>query len=222
MAMNRRATVVVGVDGSAGSRPALRFALEDAARRGAVLRAVRVFPPVEFWVREWDVSPERMNAEIQADLQEQTRKMIDEVAGQRNALAAVPAEVRVLSGRTAPVLLEQSSGADLLVVGNRGHGEAVSVLLGSVGLKSSCTPRAPSPSSAGPPGSGRPSGRPPWPTGPPTPPRHRCTDAAAALDAVRLARQAACIPPATSSHRSPAGAPTSVSQRPRGAPGGPR
>jgi hypothetical protein len=33
MAMNERATVVVGVDGSAGSRTALRFALEDAARR---------------------------------------------------------------------------------------------------------------------------------------------------------------------------------------------
>lgn len=135
MAMNGRATVVVGVDGSAGSRTALRFALEDAARRGAVLRAVRVFPPVEYWVGEWGVSPERVTAEIQADLQEQTRKMIDEVVGQRSALAAVPVEVRVLSGRTAPVLLEQSRGADLLVVGNRGHGEAVSMLLGSVGLK---------------------------------------------------------------------------------------
>lgn len=52
----------------------------------------------------------------------------------RSALAAVPVEVRVLSGRTVPVLLEQSRRADLLVVRNRGHGEAVSMLLGSVGL----------------------------------------------------------------------------------------
>src|SRR3712207_9447006 len=37
--------VVVGVDGSAGGRGALRFALEDAARRGVPLGAVLAPPP---------------------------------------------------------------------------------------------------------------------------------------------------------------------------------
>ncbi len=39
---------------------------------------------------------------------------------------------KVVEGRPAPVLIEASEGADLLVVGNRGHSELVGMLLGSV------------------------------------------------------------------------------------------
>jgi nucleotide-binding universal stress UspA family protein len=37
-----------------------------------------------------------------------------------------------VSGHPAPILVEASKGADLLVVGSRGHGEFVGMLLGSV------------------------------------------------------------------------------------------
>jgi nucleotide-binding universal stress UspA family protein len=40
--------VVVGVDGSPGSRVALEYAVEDAARRGARLRVVAAVPPPEY------------------------------------------------------------------------------------------------------------------------------------------------------------------------------
>jgi nucleotide-binding universal stress UspA family protein len=38
--MTRQATIVVGVDGSACSRSALEFALEEAARRAATVRVL--------------------------------------------------------------------------------------------------------------------------------------------------------------------------------------
>jgi nucleotide-binding universal stress UspA family protein len=41
-------------------------------------------------------------------------------------------ESRVVEGHPSPVLIEASRGADLLVVGSRGHGEFVGMLLGSV------------------------------------------------------------------------------------------
>ena len=37
-----------------------------------------------------------------------------------------------MSGHPAPILVEASKGADLLVVGSRGHGEFVGMLIGSV------------------------------------------------------------------------------------------
>ena len=40
--MDQRSRVVVGVDGSAGARTALEFALQEAARRDAVLDVVSV------------------------------------------------------------------------------------------------------------------------------------------------------------------------------------
>ena len=45
---------------------------------------------------------------------------------------AVEVEIRVINGHPAPVLVEASKGADLLVVGSRGHGEFVGMLIGSV------------------------------------------------------------------------------------------
>ena len=40
---------------------------------------------------------------------------------------------KVVEGNAARVLLDASAGADLLVVGSRGHGGFVEALLGSVG-----------------------------------------------------------------------------------------
>ncbi len=39
---------------------------------------------------------------------------------------------RVLRGHPAPLLVEESKGADVLVVGSRGHGEFVGMVIGSV------------------------------------------------------------------------------------------
>jgi nucleotide-binding universal stress UspA family protein len=44
----------------------------------------------------------------------------------------VEVERRVVEGRPAAVLVDESQGADLLVVGSRGHGGFTGLLLGSV------------------------------------------------------------------------------------------
>jgi len=44
----------------------------------------------------------------------------------------VEIERRVVEGRPAAVLVDESQGADLLVVGSRGHGGFAGLLLGSV------------------------------------------------------------------------------------------
>ncbi len=46
-----------------------------------------------------------------------------------------PVTVRATAGGPAHALLKAAVGADLLVVGSRGHGGFSSMLLGSVGLK---------------------------------------------------------------------------------------
>jgi nucleotide-binding universal stress UspA family protein len=133
--MDERATVVVGVDGSAESRAALQFAVVEAARRGGGVRAVRVFVPVEYWAGEWGVSAREVTAEIEADLLRQMRAEVDAVRASRPGLTPVPVEVRALPGSPPQVLVEQSRTADLLVVGHRGHGPLASVMLGSVALR---------------------------------------------------------------------------------------
>jgi nucleotide-binding universal stress UspA family protein len=133
--MGGRATVIVGVDGSAESGAALLYALEDAVRRGGVVRVVAVFPSLEYWAGAWGVSPQRVTAELEADLREQARTMVDAVVTGRTALAAVPVEVHAIPGCAAQVLVEQSRAADLLVVGHRGHGALATVLPGSVALR---------------------------------------------------------------------------------------
>ena len=50
---------------------------------------------------------------------------------------------RVVEGQAGPVLAEAAEGADLLVVGNRGHGGLAEALLGSVGQY--CVRHAPCP-----------------------------------------------------------------------------
>ena len=53
------------------------------------------------------------------------------------ALAAHPGvtvDRRVVNGHPARVLVDASKDADLLVIGSRGHGEFVGMLIGSVGI----------------------------------------------------------------------------------------
>jgi nucleotide-binding universal stress UspA family protein len=50
----------------------------------------------------------------------------------RAARPGLGIEARVVRGHPAPILVEASKGADLLVVGSRGHGEFAGMVIGSV------------------------------------------------------------------------------------------
>jgi nucleotide-binding universal stress UspA family protein len=118
--------IVVGVDGSVPSNAALAWAVTQARLTGSELEAVTAwdFPATYgFAVPVTDV-----------DLADLATEVSD------NALAGVAASAGQLKitrtirqGNAAQVLIEESAGANLLVIGSRGHGGFVEALLGSVG-----------------------------------------------------------------------------------------
>ncbi len=124
------ATIVVGVDGSRSAQEALHVAFDEARLRGAVLRAVMA----------WDVSTMAYGG------MSGFGPNIDPTAVEEGARAALDSAVDALSeqatgvevervmrmGQPAQVLVEEARGADLLVVGSRGRGGFVGLLLGSV------------------------------------------------------------------------------------------
>ena len=123
--------IVVGVDGSPSSRAALRWAVRQAALTGGTVDAVTAWQvPMVLRTSTW--AP--IYVDEMSSLEEDARKTLDAVVSDE----VEPADrhrvtARVVNGRPAEVLLEAAAGADLLVVGSRGHGSLAEALLGSVG-----------------------------------------------------------------------------------------
>jgi nucleotide-binding universal stress UspA family protein len=118
--------VVVGLDGSQASLDALAWAARQADLTGARLEVLAAWEwPTSFgWAVPLpnDFDPE---GEVQSTLD-------DAVGTVRAAYPALTVDAHVVRGRPQPILIEASKGADLLVVGSRGHGEFVGMLIGSV------------------------------------------------------------------------------------------
>ena len=123
------ATIVVGVDGSSGARAALRFAVREARLRGAAVRAVTAWR-VPAIVYGGGYAP----AIDPTMLEENASTALEEAIAALGAQASgVEIERVIRVGQPAQVLVEAAAGADLLVVGSRGHGGFAGLLLGSVG-----------------------------------------------------------------------------------------
>jgi nucleotide-binding universal stress UspA family protein len=127
--------VVVGVDGSQPSRHALQWAQFMARTLNAAIDAVAVWDipaamaaMAEAWVDDRD--PEKETA---ANL----HTTLEEVLGSQ---PLVPVREIVRRGSAARELVQASQGAQLLVVGSRGHGGFTGLLLGSV--SSACAEHA--------------------------------------------------------------------------------
>ena len=125
--------IVVGVDCSAGSRAALLFALADAARRGVRVEAVSAYRPPDYWLDFYAVGTGTADTVRESAL-ERVRTFVGEVLS--TAPAPAP-DVRVHAGMGTPadVLMRRAHGADLLVVGSRGHGGFGAMLLGSTSMQ---------------------------------------------------------------------------------------
>lgn len=122
-------TVLVGVDGSRGSRKALTWAAAEAAEHGADLVVLNVWEPVLLPpVGSGSVPPDDV-PDLSQRAADDLVKIIKEELGDDPPVVAQP---RVKEGRPAEVLIEQSAAADLLVVGTRGHGGFAGLVLGSV------------------------------------------------------------------------------------------
>jgi nucleotide-binding universal stress UspA family protein len=124
--------VVVGVDGSAESVEALRWAATYAAATGATINAVLSWHyPAAAGVAPAGIAPKPISDEVRASMQEALDKALTDVFG-----AASPQNVhaKITYGHPAVVLVDESHDADLLVVGNRGHGAFTGMLTGSVSM----------------------------------------------------------------------------------------
>ncbi|MBW0113870.1 universal stress protein [Pseudonocardia abyssalis] len=129
-------TVVVGVDGSPGSRAALEHALQDAARRGSRLRVVAAARLPEYWATAYGMIAPPPVSEVVEQVRVAAQELTTGVTAAHPDLAArVPITVEARAGSAAEVLIDASEGVDLLVVGHRGHGALSSAMLGSVGLQ---------------------------------------------------------------------------------------
>jgi nucleotide-binding universal stress UspA family protein len=121
--------IVVGVDGSAGSRKALEWAYAEAELRSATLEAVTVWQfPVTTTLPAFGVMP------TPDDLSQEARRSLLAILAEEGIAADGPVDVStiVAEGTAAHALLDAAKDADLLVVGSRGHGGFTGLLLGSV------------------------------------------------------------------------------------------
>jgi nucleotide-binding universal stress UspA family protein len=130
--------IVVGVDGSAPSKAALRWAAEEAKLRGARVEAVHVWtyiPPGALSdptlatlpgagidpIQSLDVVRDGAEAELEATLADAFPEGTPEVV-----------EPRLVDGDPSLALEDASKSADLLVVGHKGRSRIAAALLGSV------------------------------------------------------------------------------------------
>lgn len=118
--------IVVGVDGSPSSMKALRWAIGQAKLTGAEVEAVIAWS----YPSSYGLAPFSEGA---ADFEGDAGKLLIEALAQVSGIAPdVVVEPLVVQGHAADVLVRTAEGADLLVVGSRGHGGFAGMLLGSV------------------------------------------------------------------------------------------
>lgn len=117
--------IVVGVDGSAESKAALSWAINQACLTRSRLVALTAWdsPPIY----GWEAAPTRQN--LNTDAARGLAEVIDEITEGRQP---VEIEREVANGHPAKALLATAAEGDLLVLGNRGRGAFAAALLGSV------------------------------------------------------------------------------------------
>jgi nucleotide-binding universal stress UspA family protein len=124
--------VVVGVDGSAESVAALRWAARYATASGARVRALLAWhypgavggPPIE-------KAPNAVHNQTEAQMHQTLDAAI---AKAYEGQEAAGVEKGTSYGHPAQALIEASREADLLVVGKQGHGAFTGMLVGSVSI----------------------------------------------------------------------------------------
>jgi nucleotide-binding universal stress UspA family protein len=128
MASSHDFVVVVGVDGSDDSRAAAEVALREAVVHGGRLVVVHAWgmPPLA-------AGPELLNANVFEEVESGAKEVLaTEIGHLRDMGEGAPVEGHLAYGSAIPVLLEAAGGASLVVVGSRGAGRVMGLILGSV------------------------------------------------------------------------------------------
>ncbi len=131
----RERKIVVGVDGSDCGLQALEWAMHEARSRDAIVQIVHAwtYPATTGFVP----IPGNLFAEGATTILEQAMRQAVEI----------DPDVRIKGDTVQDVparaLIEHSEGADMLVVGSRGHGGFAGLLLGSVSQQCAAHARCP-------------------------------------------------------------------------------
>jgi nucleotide-binding universal stress UspA family protein len=133
--------IVAGVDGSPSSLDALAWAVRQAGLTGGTVRAVMAWQyPAAITGYGWAPVAVVEPGEYEENAQ---KALAEAVAAVDTAGHDVAISTWVQQGNPAQVLIDAAAGADLLVVGSRGHGGFTEMLLGSVSMH--CVHHAPCP-----------------------------------------------------------------------------
>jgi nucleotide-binding universal stress UspA family protein len=119
--------VVVGVDGSDNAAVAYRWAYDEAGRRGAHLKAVYAWQEPMGGGESFGLVVD--DAALEEAAVDTVEKVVTTASGDASPITVERVAAR---GRAAPVLIEESASAALVVVGHRGHRRWGRVALGSV------------------------------------------------------------------------------------------
>ena len=124
--------IVIATDGSPSAAEAVDVGLELAREESAEVTFVHVLPPDEWEYGTRGTALRPIEHPVLIDERE-TALADAAVAAER---AGVPFDRVLVAGDTVDVILDaaEQAGADLIVVGSRGHGPARSALLGSTSL----------------------------------------------------------------------------------------
>lgn len=117
--------ILVGIDGSEGSKDALRWAIEEAKAHNATIEALFAWSYLDQSAFGGEFQP----GYSQDDAREQLNKIILEVVGES---PEVTIEQTAICELPARALIDAASRADHVVVGARGLGGFKELLLGSV------------------------------------------------------------------------------------------
>jgi nucleotide-binding universal stress UspA family protein len=125
MANSRK--IVVGIDGSEGSKKALRWAIAEAQLRGAAIEVIHVwnFSPLVDPIGGIAYVPMDDLLESAQAVAANTVKSVADILGDTHITTTVK------QGSASQALLKAAEDADLLVVGRRGHGGFIGLLIGS-------------------------------------------------------------------------------------------
>jgi nucleotide-binding universal stress UspA family protein len=148
-------TIVVGVDGSAGSDAALRWALAEARLRGSRLRLVHAYETPRMPVSDVGLGVvggmavptgvTEETEELRRVVETEARSLIDDALGRAGDEATGGLEIDRIPahGPPAATLIESARNAELLVLGSRGRGGFLGLLLGSVSQQCAQHPPCP-------------------------------------------------------------------------------
>jgi nucleotide-binding universal stress UspA family protein len=118
--------IVVGVDGSPEATTALEFAVEEARLRRAGLHVTYAYPAM--------ASPltGSTSQDYYAQVEREARELLERTKEAAPSTEDLEVEWLGVPGNPAEVLIKASSGATLLVVGSRGLGGFMGLVMGSV------------------------------------------------------------------------------------------